>query len=96
MIVRVLYLFLKVPLVGLQCVIVAFPGHIRLLFESQIKYCYLSSCPRADLLVLVGDVFCIFVTFPCGSLGQVWYLIVSFPNLCRLSYFSSHNTVIDH
>ena len=28
------------------------------------------------------------VTFPCGILGQVWYLIVSFPDLCRLSYFS--------
>ena len=28
-----------------------------------------------------------FVTFPCGILGQVWYLIVSFPELCRLSYF---------
>ena len=31
---------------------------------------------------------CIFVTFPCGILGQVWYLIVSIPDLCRLSYFS--------
>ena len=30
---------------------------------------------------------CIFVTFPCGILGQVWYLIVSIPDLCRLSYF---------
>ena len=28
-----------------------------------------------------------FVTFLCGILGQVWYLIVSFPDLCRLSYF---------
>ena len=30
---------------------------------------------------------CVFVTFPCDILGQVWYLIVSIPNLCRLSYF---------
>ena len=29
---------------------------------------------------------CVFVTFPCGILGQVWYLIVSFPDLCRHSY----------
>ena len=29
----------------------------------------------------------IFVTFPCGIMGQVWYLIVSFPDLCRLFYF---------
>ena len=26
------------------------------------------------------------VTFPCGILCQVWYLIVSFLNLCRHSY----------
>ena len=32
---------------------------------------------------------CVFVTFPCGSLGQVWYLIVSIPDLCHLSYFQS-------
>ena len=30
---------------------------------------------------------CVFVTFPCGTLGQVWYLIVSIPDLCRLSYY---------
>ena len=30
---------------------------------------------------------CVFVTFPCGILGQVWYLIISNPDLCRLSYF---------
>ena len=30
---------------------------------------------------------CVFVTFPCDILGQVWYLIVSIPDLCRLSYF---------
>ena len=45
---------------------------------------------RADLLALAGDVNCIFVTFPCGILGQVLYLFVSFPDLCRLSYFWNH------
>ena len=41
-------------------------------------YCYLvvNCWERAVLLALVGDVYCIFVTFPCGILGQVWYLIV--------------------
>ena len=29
---------------------------------------------------------CVFVTFLCGILGPVWYLIVSFPDLCRHSY----------
>ena len=31
--------------------------------------------------------YCLFVTFPCGILGQVWYLLVSIPDLCPLSYF---------
>ena len=31
---------------------------------------------------------CVFVTFPCGILGQAWYLIVSIPDLCHLSYFT--------
>ena len=26
-----------------------------------------------------------FVNFPCGILGQVWYLMVSIPGRCRLS-----------
>ena len=30
----------------------------------------------ADLFALVGDIYHIFVTIPCGILGQVWYLIV--------------------
>ena len=29
------------------------------------------------------------VTFPCGILGQVWNLVVSFPDLCCLSNFNS-------
>ena len=29
---------------------------------------------------------CIFITFPCGILGQVWYFIVSIPDLCTLTY----------
>ena len=31
---------------------------------------------RADLLALDCDIYCDFVTFPFGMLGQVWYLIV--------------------
>ena len=54
----------------------------------HIHWCLVVTCwERADLLALVGDVNCTFVTFPCGILGQVWYLIVSFPDLCRISYF---------
>ena len=40
---------------------------------------------RADLLALLYVMFyCVFVTFPYGVLGQVWYLIVSIPALCLL------------
>ena len=38
-------------------------------------------------LALVCDVYCYFVTFPFGILGHVWYLIVSIPDACCLSYF---------
>ena len=27
---------------------------------------------------------CVSVTFPCCALGQVWYLIVSIPDLCNV------------
>ena len=43
---------------------------------------------RDDLLALVDDVYCICVTFLCGILGQVWYLIVLISDLCLLSYFA--------
>ena len=41
------------------------------------------------LLVMFNRVF---VTFPCGILGQAWYLIVSIPDFCRLSYFYNKST----
>ena len=34
----------------------------------------------------MGGVWLCFVTFPCGVLGPVWYMIVSIPNLCLLTY----------
>ena len=37
--------------------------------------------------------YCVFVTLPCGVLGQVWYLIASIPDLCLLSYFHCFHTV---
>ena len=38
-------------------------------------------------MALVCDAYCEFVIFPFGILGQVWYLIVSIPDPCCLSYF---------
>ena len=44
---------------------------------------------NSNKIFVLMNVYCIIVTFPCGILGQVWYLIVSFPDLCRLSYFQA-------
>ena len=56
---------------------------IAVLWSSAGKGLTFGSCLCCSIGVLV--------TFPCGILGQVWYLIVSIPDLCRLSYF---NTVV--
>ena len=56
---------------------------------STVYCCLVVTCwESADLLTILGDVYCIFVTFPYGMLGQVWYLVVSFPDLYRLAYFA--------
>ena len=48
---------------------------------------------RANLLDFLYVMFsCVFVTFPCGVLGQVWYLIVSIPDLCLLTYIVDNGT----
>ena len=44
---------------------------------ASVHCCLVVTCwERADLLALVGIGYCIFVTFPCGILGQVRYLIL--------------------
>ena len=41
---------------------------------------------RAGLLALLYVMFsAVFVTFTCGVPGQLWYLIVSIPDLCLLT-----------
>ena len=37
---------------------------------------------------------CVIATFPFGILGQVWYLIVSIPDLCPLSDFHTVRIVL--
>ena len=55
---------------------------------ASVYCCLVVTClERADLLALVGDVYCICVACP-RIMCQVWYLIVSYPDLCRLSYFN--------
>ena len=48
----------------------------------------ISRLEKADLLALLCVMFpCVFVTFPYDASGQVWYLIVSIPDLCIFLYF---------
>ena len=59
-------------------------------FES-VHCCLVVTCWESpDILDHVCDVFFFFffafITFPCGILDQVWYLIASIPDdLCHLS-----------
>ena len=54
---------------------------------TSVHCCLAVTCwERADLLYVMFNY--VFVTFPCGILGQVWYLVVSIPDLCHLSYFN--------
>ena len=47
---------------------------------------------KFDILALLYVMFyCVFNTFPCGVLGQVWCLIVLIPDLCLRSYFDNEN-----
>ena len=56
---------------------------------ASVHCCFVVTCwERIHLLALVCDVWLCFVTFPCVILGQVWYLIVSMPDLCHISYFN--------
>ena len=62
---------------------------------ASVYMCFVVTCwERADLLALVCGVYCEFVTFPFGILGQVWYLIVSIHDLCTLTYFYCMETMI--
>ena len=56
---------------------------------ASVYMCLVVTCwERADLFALF--LWClVFVTFPIGTLGQVWYLIVSIPDLCTLSYLAT-------
>ena len=46
---------------------------------------------KGYLLALLRVMFdCVFVTVPCGVLGQVWCLIVLIPDLCLLSFINKH------
>ena len=55
---------------------------------ASVYCCLVVTClERADRLAIVCGVLLLVCYFPIGILSQMWYLIVSIPNLCPLSYF---------
>ena len=66
------------------CFFVSYVSHAF----ASIHCCIVFTCwERTDLLALLGDVYCFFVTFQSSILGQVWCLIVSLPDVCCPFYF---------
>ena len=64
--------------------------HVYHAFLSDLCNLVVTCWERVALFDLLYVMFsCVFVTFPCGVLGQMRYLIVSNSDLCLLSYFNS-------
>ena len=73
------FMFDKFPEIGLLWIFYVFVlSCVCYVLYASVYMCFLvTSWERADLLAL----------FPIGILGQVWYLIVSIPDLCTITYF---------
>ena len=50
---------------------------------ASVYMCFVVTCWEGSRLRCLP----LFCHFPIGILGQVWYLIVSIPDLCTLTYF---------
>ena len=59
--------------------------HLMLLFFQSSGLCVQSP----SIIPVPGYPLCLVCHFPIGILGQVWYLIVSIPDLCTLTYLSN-------
>ena len=54
----------------------------------SVYMCFVVTCrERSDLLALICGIILCVCHFPIGILGQVWYWIVSIPDLCTLTYY---------
>ena len=74
---------------GGSCCLSVSRGHAVGHAVLSVHFSLVVTCwERANLMTLLYVMFsCVFVTFPCGDLGQVWYLNVSISDLCLLPYF---------
>ena len=57
------------------------------MFCARLFICALWSPAGKGLTSWLSFVVSTVSHFPIGILGQVWYLIVSIPDLCTLAYF---------
>ena len=58
--------------------------------RASVYMCLVGTCwERGDLVALICGVQRCVCNFLIGILSQVWYLIVSIPNLCTLTYFKT-------
>ena len=65
--------------------------HICHVFLSVHCSLVVTCWEMVKLLALLCVMFsCVFVTFPCGVLSQMKYLIVSIPDLYPLTYFDKY------
>ena len=67
--INVLWFFLTMPWVDLQCVILGFPGHTHLLFVFM-AFVYLLILPLTNLEILIQNRFARSYTVCLGSTGQ--------------------------
>ena len=67
------------------CFFVSYVSHALCLLIAAL---WSPAMKRLTSLILLVMFIVVFVTFSCGILGQVWYLIVLFSDLCHLSYFN--------
>ena len=54
---------------------------------ASVYMCFVVTCWKGLTSLLSFVVSNCECHFPIGILGQVWYLIVSIPDLCTLTYF---------
>ena len=87
---------------SVQCILAApscscmrFNVHVGTPLTSivDLSFIVFTCWERADLYAfLYGTFSSAFVTFPQGVSGQVWYLIVSTPDICLLPYCFTHTS----
>ena len=97
------YFLLTVPMWCFFCgSFLLFTFHVCLYYAVLSIPCsfVITCCERADLLALVCVMFShVFVTFPYGVSGLVWYSIVYIPDLCllyfELAWYTFHTVQFD-